>query len=265
MNIGVSKTALSDILPFRDLFLKENNFQVRHERNWSDSYLLTIDGDSVGYGSVEGLNNLKDRDSIFEFFIVEGQRRFAEQLFLALVKGSNALYVNNPSNEKLLTSMLYAFCENLCADVILFEDQNGTNYLLNNVTFRNRRNDDKPFDHTTEPVGDFVLEMNDEIVATGGYFTHYNFPFADLYMEVRKDHRRKGLGTYLLQEIKKECYKAGHVPAARCDAINNASKGVLIDAGMMICGCMLTGDIKSEFSNRRNLRVLNPRDQREKK
>jgi GNAT superfamily N-acetyltransferase len=249
MDIRISKVLLSEILPFRDLFLQENNFQVRynarHERSWSDSYLLIIDGKSVGYGSVAGLNNFKDRDSIFEFFIVESHRQFAKQLFLALVKESNALYVDSQSNEKLLTSMLYAFCDNLRADVILFEDQNETNYVEEKVIFRRRENNEITFEHTGEPVGDFVLEMNGEIVATGGYFTHYNFPFADLYMEVREDQRRKGLGTYLLQEIKKECYKSGRVPAARCNAVNNASKGVLIDVGMMICGCMLTGEIRT--------------------
>jgi GNAT superfamily N-acetyltransferase len=59
------------------------------------------------------------------------------------------------------------------------------------------------FDHKAEPVGDYVLELDNEIVATGGFLLHYNMPFADLYMEVREDHRKKGFGSFLIQEIKK--------------------------------------------------------------
>jgi GNAT superfamily N-acetyltransferase len=250
MDIKVSKVTLSDILPFRELFLKENNFQIRynacHERNWSDSYLLMLDGSNVGYGSVKGLDNLKDRDAIFEFFVADTYRQSAEILFPAFAKKVNAKYVETQSNEKLLTALLYEFCERPSSDVILFEDQNGTNYLEADLIFRRMNGKDEIFEHKGEPVGEFVLEMNSEIVATGGYFTHYNFPYADLYMEVKADHRRKGLGTYLLQEIKKECYKSGRIPAARCSAVNNASKGVMIDAGMMICGSMLVADIRRD-------------------
>jgi GNAT superfamily N-acetyltransferase len=45
---------------------------------------------------------------------------------------------------------------------------------------------------------------------------HYNVPFADLYMEVRPDCRKRGYGTFILQEVQKECYLAGRVSAARC-------------------------------------------------
>ena len=50
------------------------------------------------------------------------------------------------------------------------------------------------------------LELNKEVVATGGFPLHYNIPFADLYMEVRKNCRKKGFGSFLIQELKKQCY-----------------------------------------------------------
>ena len=52
-----------------------------------------------------------------------------------------------------------------------------------------------------------------------------------------------GYGSYILQEIKKACYHAGRVPAARCQITNKASKSTLIKAGMKICGFMLAGRI----------------------
>src|SRR5439155_1727953 len=78
-----------------------------------------------------------------------------------------------------------------------------------------RRDDDSIFEHTGEPAGDYVLDVGGEIVATAGFMLHYNMPFADLYMEVRKDRRGRGLGSCILQEVQKECYLAGRVPAAR--------------------------------------------------
>ena len=62
-------------------------------------------------------------------------------------------------------------------------------------------------------------------------------------MEVKEGHRGKGMGSYILQEIKKECYLAGRIPAARCNIKNAASKATLLKAGFKVCGYMLIGEI----------------------
>ena len=67
----------------------------------------------------------------------------------------------------------------------------------------------------------------------------------DLYTEVREDCCGRGLGSFLLQELKKECYLAGRVPAARTGLENTASRATLIKAGLRVCGFMLTGRIAS--------------------
>ena len=112
------------------------------------------------------------------------------------------------------------------------------------AVFRSRRDDDRLFDHTVEPVGDYVLELQGEVVATGGFLLHYNRPFADLYMEVEKNHRRKGVGCFLVQEIIKQCYLASRAPAARCGLQNTASRATLTKAGLRVCGFMLMGDVR---------------------
>ena len=104
--------------------------------------------------------------------------------------------------------------------------------------------DDQIFDHHGEPKGDYLIEVNGEIVATGGFLLHYNKPFADLYMEVNEQHRKKGFGSFLLQEVKKECYLNGRLPAARCNITNPASKATLLRAGLKVVGYMLKGDVK---------------------
>jgi GNAT superfamily N-acetyltransferase len=126
---------------------------------------------------------------------------------------------------------------------LLFEDHAITQHIIPGAAFHLRRDDDRIFEHGIEPVGDYVLELRGEVVATGGFMLHYNKPFADLYMEVREDCRRRGLASFLLQEVKKQCYLAGRVPAARTSIQNVASRGALTNAGLRICGFMLMGKV----------------------
>jgi len=144
----------------------------------------------------------------------------------------------------LLTSLLYNYAQNINADVVLFKDDAVTSLTVSNIIFRRRNKNDVVFEHKAEPVGDYVLELNKEIVATGGFLLHYNKPFADLYMEVHPQHRRKGFGSYLIQEIKTQCYLAGRVPAARTGIDNIASRATLLKAGFAIAGYILLGSVK---------------------
>ncbi len=247
MHLKASKTELSAILPLRNLFLQETNFQIRynacHERGWTDSYLLTADNAAIGYGSING-QEIKNRDTIFEFYIILPFRKLASQVFPKLIAASGASLIECQSNDFLLTSMLYEFAQNINADVVLFAEHAVTGFKNPGLVFRGTGKDDKTYDPRVE-LGEYVLELQGEIVATGGFLLHYNMPFADLYMDVKKDFRRKGFAGYFLQEVKKECYSAGRAPAARCNIGNKASRATLIKAGLKVCGFMLKGTIKN--------------------
>ena len=84
------------------------------------------------------------------------------------------------------------------------------------------------------------------MIGSGDFLLHYNKPFADLYMEVAESYRNKGLGAYLIQELKKVCYLVGRIPAARCNIQNKASKATLLKGGLKVAGCMLLGEVKTE-------------------
>jgi GNAT superfamily N-acetyltransferase len=245
VTIRATKTALQAILPLRAVFLQETNVQIRynasHERGWTDSWLLTISGVEVGYGAIKGLNNIRARDSIFEFFVGPPFRKHASALFRELLAASGVAYIECQSNDWLLTACLFEHARNIEANVVLFEDHGITEHIVPGAAVRRRHDADRIFPHTGEPVGDYVVVFDDEVVATGGFLCHYNVPFADLYMEVRADRRRRGFGTLVLQEVKNACYLAGRVPAARCDLKNTASRATLNKAGMRVCGFMLIG------------------------
>lgn len=246
MTTTARKVELETILPLRALFLKEANRQIRynacHERGWSDSYLLTIDENAVGYGSIKG-REIPDRDTVFEFFVVPPFRKHASDLFRQMLAVARPAFIECQSNDPLLSEMLYEFARNISADVVLFEEQSVTDLFVPGVLVRRRQESDHIFPHRVEPVGDYVAELKGEIVASGGFMLHYNPPFADLFMEVREDCRRRGIGSFLLQEVKRECCLAGRVPAARTSIHNLASRACLCRAGMRVCGFMLTGEI----------------------
>ena len=249
ITLAAERTDLRRIQQLRSLFLQEANFQVRynacHERGWTDSYLLTVNGIEVGYGSVKG-REIRDRDTVFEFFVVPPFRGGASPLFKELLSMSKASYIEAQTNDRLMSAMLFEFARNICADVMLFEPHGTTSHLIAGATFRRRSDRDRVFEHTSEPPGDFVVELGGEIAASGGFLLHYNEPFADVYMEVAEPHRRKKIGSFLVQEIIKECYRAGRVPAARTSIDNLASRATLARAGMRTCGFVAIGDVRPD-------------------
>ena len=99
-------------------------------------------------------------------------------------------------------------------------------------------------DKAKEKTGEYVLEQNNKVISTGGFMMNYNIPYADIYYEVKENFRRKGLGSLITQELKKEAYLINRVPAARCNINNYASKSTLLKAGMQVCGFRLLGNLK---------------------
>ncbi len=247
--LNIFQTTLTEILPLRNLFLQQCNFQVRynacHERGWSDSYLIGVDGVKIGYASVKGNEGRQDRDTVFEFYLIPSFSGMAFTVFYELLRVSKVAFIECQTNDLLLTSLLYQYGSNIRPQAILFGDRSQSFLRSDEVFCRKRTALDTVFEHHYEPVGDYVLERNGEIVGTGGFLLHYNIPFADLFMEIREDCRRMGLGSYLIQELKQYCYLAGRTPAARCDMENIASRATLMRAGMGIVGHMLLAETRS--------------------
>ncbi len=247
MELRAERTSLKEIQSLRLLYLQEINAQVRynasHERGWTDSYLLTANGLPVGYGSVKG-QEIKGRDTVFELYVIPSFRSMANELFEALLRASDVRFIECQTNDPLLPGLLYAFAFNIQSPVILFREGSVTRYSIPEVIFRPRQDGDILFEHHHEPEGDYVLEVEGKIVASGGFLTHYNMPFADIYMEVTEGFKRQGLGSYIVQQVKRECYLEGRVPAARCNIENVASKATLLKAGLAIAGYMLIGEVK---------------------
>jgi GNAT superfamily N-acetyltransferase len=85
--------------------------------------------------------------------------------------------------------------------------------------------------------------MNGEIAGAGGVLYHYNYPYGDVYMKVAEPFRRKGLGAYLVQELKAVCRAGARAPAARCNVKNPGSRGTLQRSGFVPSGNIILGDL----------------------
>lgn len=140
MEIVVTQTGQEEISHFRRQFLNENHFQFIynkcHDYGWADTYLFMLDGIQVGYGAVWGTDRRQDRDSIFEFYIIPPFRKFTNQIFPQFQARVRGEYIESQSNDFLLTSMLYEYCDAVRAEAILFEDHYKSELKLPDVLFR---------------------------------------------------------------------------------------------------------------------------------
>jgi GNAT superfamily N-acetyltransferase len=137
--------------------------------------------------------------------------------------------------------MLYDTCVDIRAENVLFADAFTSELPNPGGEFRPRRPDDAP---GTDGEAAWVFECEGEIAACGGFLTHYNPPYGDIFMSVSEKFRRRGIGSYVVQEAKRVCREAGYTPAARCNAENGVSRRTLQKAGLLPCGRLLVGKIR---------------------
>ncbi len=218
MKIEVFKTIIGEIQPLRELFLAESRFQFIynkcHGAGWADIYLFTMNQAKVGYGSIWGKDKREDRDTIFEFYLLKQFRKHASRVFTEFRTTSGVKFIECQSNDRLLTAMLFENSRNINAEAILFEDGFQTHFEISGTVFLKNETPDGDVQYT--------LEQNGYRVATGGYVWNYNFPYIDMYYEVKENYRQRGFGSLITQELKNEAYRLNRVPAARCNINNKA-------------------------------------------
>ena len=130
------------------------------------------------------------------------------------------------TNDHLLTLMLY----DCAAGVESQEDplrrrvhhaSHGRQHRLRRITDADKKN---IFTHTTEPVGEWVIEAAGEVVATGGVLSTTTDIRRHLH-EVAALAQRRGYGAYLVQGLKRTAYEMVRVSAARSRVERGVSRG----------------------------------------
>ena len=246
MTIRAHQAGFHEVEAYRWLYRHELNCQIVHDsflpRGLADAYLIDVDGRMGGYGAVA---NKYDKGRLIEFYTLPEFRPSALPMFRKLLEASNATHIEAQTNAPLMLSMLYDCATKITAEKVLFHDSFVSHLLCPKGIFRRSTPAEaaSTFPHQHEPAGDWIIESDGSVVATGGFLSHYNPPYADIYMEVAAQARRQGFGSYLVQELKRVCYETGKKPAARCDPGNGASRRTLEKAGLLACGHLLVGEI----------------------
>ena len=248
MELFARAASLEDIQPWREMYRLEMSCQIIHDSihdrpGWTNEYLLIAGGATVGYGSIAVAGPWKEKPTVYEFYVVPHHRLHVFDLFRVLLAASGAVLIEVQSNDSLITVMLHAFAEHVTSESVLFHDKLTTAHSPPGATFRSATSAEAQDVPTGELKWYGVVELEGTVAATGGILFHYNRPYGDIYMEVAEPFRNRGLGSFLVQELKRVCYEGGYVPGARCNPANVASRKTLQKAGFVPCGHILNGSV----------------------
>jgi GNAT superfamily N-acetyltransferase len=237
-----------EVLPWRDMYRLEMNCQVIHDSihsrpGWTQEYVLFSGRTPVGYGSVAIAGPWQGKPTVYEFYVLPHHRLHAFDLFHTLLTASGAVMINVQTNDSLITVMLHTFAHAVTSESVLFNDGLFTALSPAGATFRGATPAEVPDVSSDQLRWYGVVEFEGQVAATGGILFHYNRPYGDIYMDVLEPFRRRGLGSFLVQELKRVCYEGGNIPAARCKPENIGSRRTLQKAGFVPCGNILNGSV----------------------
>ena len=250
MTVLVEASSADRTLPLRDLYRAEMNCQVVHDSiytrpGWTDTYLFSLGGPIVGFGSIAVGGPWREKPAVLEFYLVPEARTRAFEVFEEFLATTNASYMEAQSNDLLATTMMHTYVREISAESIVFRDCNTTSLSGNGATLHALTPPDDVRLCIVERSGggEWRLDVEGVAAGKGGILFHYNKPYGDIYMEIDEPHRRRGLGSYLVQELKRLAYELGAIPAARCNPANVPSRRTLQKAGFEPYASILTGSL----------------------
>jgi GNAT superfamily N-acetyltransferase len=248
--VKAHRVELRAIERMRDIYRHEMNCQVIfdsiHGRpGWSNEYLITGGGCTVGYGSVAVAGPWTGTPTLYEFFVLPRHRGRVFDAFSAMLASCGATAIETQSNAGLLTVMLHTFAPTVSSESILFHDRAATAHAPPDTVFRRATPEDavQIAQQQLDSGAKWLVAVGGVVAGAGDILFHYNRPYGDVYMAVGEPFRRRGIGTYLVQELKRVCYEGGSIPAARCNPQNVASRQTLQRAGFVPCGHIVKGTV----------------------
>jgi GNAT superfamily N-acetyltransferase len=241
------------VLPLRLRHREELRCQIVHDSihrrgGWATTYLLRLDDVDAGFATVAIGGPWTGKPTIIEFHVLPAYRHRAFALFECLLEGSGASLMEIQSNDTLLAVMLHTYARDIWSEKIVFRDGVTTALEANGARLQQLTPDHEVHAAIAARQGgtEWHLQSEGQTVATGGLMFHYNVPYGDIYMEVAEPFRRRGLGAYLVQEMKRIAYELGAIPCARCSPENVPSRLTLQKAGLVPYAHILNGTIKTQ-------------------
>jgi GNAT superfamily N-acetyltransferase len=250
--ISVHRVPLEDIAAMRNAFRAEMDCQIVHDSihhrpGWTIEFALAEGGRVVGYASIAVGGPWRDKPTFYELYVVPEMRSRTYALFDAFLTATRPVAFEAQSNDALTTTMALTFARDIATERVVFRDHSMTSHVLPGARLRC----DTPAEDVQAAIagrqggGEWTLEVDGTVVGKGGILFHYNPPYGDVYMDVNEECRRRGYGSYIVQELKRICHELGGIPAARCDPTNIASQRTLQRAGMVPYAHILIGTFPS--------------------
>jgi GNAT superfamily N-acetyltransferase len=207
--------------------------------------LLRVGETLAGFGSLAIGGPWKDKPTLLEFYVLPEYRLRAFDLFESLLAASGAHFIELQSNDALFAVMLHTYAREIVSEKVVFHDRLTTHYVVDGASLRCLTSDKETRKCIEARQGgtECELQLNGHVVGKGGILFHYNIPYGDLYMEIDESARRRGLGSYLVQELKRLAYELGAIPCARCSPDHAASRSTLGKAGFVPFAHLLVGAI----------------------
>jgi len=240
MQVHVALTVAPVGLSLRSRYRQEMNCQIVkdsiHTRpGWAMTYALGLDDALVGFGTVAIAGPWTGKPTILEFYVLPDHRARAFDLFEALLEASGARLMEIQSSDALPAVMLHTYARDIMSEAIVFRDGFTTALPANGAVLQPLTSDAEVRASMAERAGgpEFLLHVDGKPAGKGGILFHYNPPYGDVYMEIEEPFRGRGLGAYLVQELKRQAYDIGAIPAARCNRDNRASRKTLQKAGFI--------------------------------
>jgi GNAT superfamily N-acetyltransferase len=247
MKIEAKRVQATEIDALRQAYRAEAKCQIIYDSflpRWlADAYALSVEGNVVGYGALA--NRFYPRH-IVEFYLDPEYRIDALEFFRELLLVTRATHVRAQTNMPLPMRMLFDTTKNIAAEKVLFSEGPAPTQIPapDGMKFRHiTEAEAEEFAKHQEVLTEWILEGKEGIVATGGYLTHYNPPYADIFMAVGDAGRRRGYGSYIVQELCRTVREAGKIPAARCDPEVTGSRRALERGGLVVCGHLAFGEV----------------------
>lgn len=211
----------------------------------SKLYEIIYDKKIVGYFSVTS------RKTLVEFYISKEYYMYSEEIFKYIISSDMVADAEVSTKQPEFLSLCLDFHKEIHISSYLFTDAQKVKYELNhfeNLCFRLAKNSDiedlkdkcdSAFEGYYEELIKnnqlFVLYDDDILLGMGEFriIKREHGGFGDIGMVVATEHRRKGVGTYIITKLSEQCYKNGVIPMAGCDSENIASKNTLTKAGLI--------------------------------
>lgn len=212
---------------------------------------IQANGERAGYFCLDADQYL------LRFHVWENYLQRAREIFQWLLSSQHIQQAFACTIEPLYFSLCLDYQQHMTAHTYLFQDTNvsrSTPALDSSRTFRKAAQSDldvlvRFYQANTEGPGDwihgflserlkreelFLLYDQQTLVATGECIpSQKQTPYADLGMVVAQAYRSKGLGSFMLTQLKKHCYETGLKPICSCEVINLASQKAIEKAGFI--------------------------------